>query len=319
MPKISVVIPCYNASEFISRCVKSLEEQDFKDFKVIFVDDCSEDDTVNKIEDIQKNSPLNIVLLKNEVNRGPAFSRNAGIQYSNTEYITFCDCDDWYEPDFLSTMFNMISQNNVGISLCGYNVVDERGNSQKRPIIENDAIMSGREALKLDSDSLCMLMVRTDIMKETLLPDIRNGEDVAVVPMLILKSENCMATSKCMYNYFRRSDSASQKPTMKVVDSLIASFNYTKSVFPKQFTTELEYLGIKNMLYSTIISLFSFSYDTAKANKIIESFEAEHSDWINNPYFEYLSLYKKVVLKLLKKRWYFAIKSIAIIRNILVK
>lgn len=319
MSKISIVIACYNVSNYIERCIRALENQTYKDFTAIFVDDCSTDDTAKKIEYYKGHSNIDIVILKNEVNRGPAFSRNNGIKYANTEYITFCDSDDWYEPEFLETFLNCFENSEVDIAFCGYSVVDEKGNKDERPLTTENKTMDYSDALRLDTDSLCMLMVKTELMKKTPLPDLRNGEDMAVVPLLISKSRRCVALSQCMYNYFRRSDSASQKPTMRVVDSLISSFEHVKRCFPVSLKSELEYIGIKNMLYSSIISLFSFSYDTEKANQIILNFEKDFPTWFKNPYIDHLSSYKRVVLKLVHKRRYRFIKWIADIRFLLTR
>ena len=50
MPYVSVIIPCYNASSYIQKCLQALEEQSFQDFEVILVDDCSTDETISYIE-----------------------------------------------------------------------------------------------------------------------------------------------------------------------------------------------------------------------------------------------------------------------------
>lgn len=318
MSKITVVIPCYNASEYLERCIRSFEEQTYKDFSVIFIDDCSTDNTVMKIQELKKTSNLDITLLFNARNSGPAVSRNRGIEYAKSEYITFCDCDDWYEKNFLEEMIAEMNQG-VDIAFCGYRIVNEKGEIQKRPLIEKDAYLDSKEVLSLDVDSLCMMMVKASLMKETLLPDIRNGEDVAVVPLLIIKSKKCVVKKECLYNYFRRQGSASQAPSMIVVDSLIESFLYTKSKFPEELKEELEFLGIKNLLYSTMITLFSFDYDVDKVKEIRALFESDFPNWSNNKYYNQLTFYKKAVLFFLKVRCYFGIKILALIRKTITK
>ena len=88
MNKITVVIPCYNAEQYIDKCVTSLLKQTNQNFDVIFIDDSSKDKTVEKLENIALNCNLNIRILKNEKNSGPAYSRNRGILSTSTEYIT---------------------------------------------------------------------------------------------------------------------------------------------------------------------------------------------------------------------------------------
>jgi len=319
MKSVSVVIPCYNASAYIAKCIDALERQTCRDFRVILVDDCSQDNTMEVLLGIQKSSPLDVTILQNAANSGPAFSRNAGIDVADTEYITFCDSDDWYEPDFLKVLHDLLADNNADIAFCGYLVVDENANAVVRPLTSTEGCITKSEAFCLDADSLCMLMVRTSIMKDTKLPDLRNGEDVATVPLLMTKANRFAATDKCLYNYFRRSDSASEQPSMRVVDSLAASFSYTKKRFPQEYRAELEFLGAKNLLYATIITLFSFGYDKKRACSILDEFEKEFPLWYRNPYLSNLRSYKRIVLFFVHHRLFACVRMISVVRNMLNK
>ena len=198
-------------------------------------------------------------------------------------------------------------------------MVDEHGKSQSRPVNNRSGLISREEAFCLDADSLCMLMVKTDIMKDTLLPDLRNGEDVATVPLLMAKANRYAATVSCLYNYFRRSDSASERPTMKAVESLVCSYQYVQKNFPDKYIKEKEFLGIKNLLYSTIISLFSCSNNRHMAKSLLQEFEDIYPNWKNNPYIASLRGYKKIVLQFLYYRFFLGVKFISFVRLIMVK
>lgn len=314
MKKISIIIPCYNVEKYIERCFYALEEQIFKNFEVIAIDDCSTDNTLKILKELKIKVSFELKIIKNDINRGPAFSRNLGILEANSEFITFCDADDWYNREYLITMMKLIERNKADISFCGYNVINNN-NCEARPLNITTEKISLITALTLESDSLCMLVVKSRIIKDTLLPDIRNGEDAAIVPLLMVKSKTIVATSQCMYNYFRNEKSASQQANMDIVNSLIDSYNYTRLNFPKELHKEIEFLGIKNMLYSALITLFSFSYNKNKAKEVLDSFESDFPKWYKNPYLRNLHTYKKVVLKLLRYRMYFCIRIISIIRN----
>ena len=268
---------------------------------------------------MQATSGLDIMVLQNSCNSGPAVSRNKGILEADTKYITFCDSDDWYEPDFLKTMVSLLEDNAADMAFCGYKVVDEHGNSQSRPVYNRSGLISREEAFCLDADSLCMLMVKTDIMKDTLLPDLRNGEDVATVPLLMAKANRYAATVSCLYNYFRRSDSASERPTMKAVESLVCSYQYVQKNFPDKYIKEKEFLGIKNLLYSTMITLFSCSNNRHMAKSLLQEFEDIYPNWKNNPYIASLRGYKKIVLQFLYYRFFLGVKFISFVRLIMVK
>lgn len=316
---VTIVIPCYNVAKYIKRCIDSLVDQSFQKFKVILVDDKSTDDTYQYLLQLQATSGLDIMVLQNSCNSGPAVSRNKGILEADTKYITFCDSDDWYEPDFLKTMVSLLEDNAADMAFCGYKVVDEHGNSQSRPVYNRSGLISREEAFCLDADSLCMLMVKTDIMKDTLLPDLRNGEDVATVPLLMAKANRYAATVSCLYNYFRRSDSASERPTMKAVESLVCSYQYVQKNFPDKYIKEKEFLGIKNLLYSTIITLFSCSNDKRTAKELLNEFETIYPNWKNNPYTTSLRIYKKVILRMVSLKLFGVVRLVAILRNVIFR
>ena len=259
------------------------------------------------------------MVLQNSCNSGPAVSRNKGILEADTKYITFCDSDDWYEPDFLKTMVRLLEDNAADMAFCGYKVVDEHGNSQSRPVYNRSGLISREEAFCLDADSLCMLMVKTDIMKDTLLPDLRNGEDVATVPLLMAKANRYAATVSCLYNYFRRSDSASERPTMRAVESLVCSYQYVQKNFPDKYIKEKEFLGIKNLLYSTMITLFSCSNNRHMAKSLLQEFEDIYPNWKNNPYISSLRTYKKVILRMVSLKLFGVVRFVAILRNVIFR
>lgn len=317
MYKVTVIIPCYNVELYIERCFKSLESQICQDFEVICVDDASNDNTVSVIRRIASNSAINIRIIQNEKNSGPAVSRNKGVLSASSEYLTFCDADDWYEKEFLSKLLEQLETNDADLAVCGYSIVDEKGNKQNRPLPHSLVIDEKDQILSLDVDSLCMLMVKTTIMQDTLLPDIRNGEDMAVVPLLMIKANKCVAVTDCLYNYFRRSGSASEKPTMKAVDSFILSFEHIKKSIPDQYREIVEYIGVRNLLYAGLITLFSISFEIGKAEIILNKFEQEYSQWINNRFIKKMPRYKRIVLSLVHRRMYFCIWLIAKMRNIM--
>ena len=92
--KVSVIIPCYNAEAYLRRCLNALEQQKYKDFEVICVDDCSSDDTASIINEFIDRGKISLRYFRNSVNSGPALSRNHGIASATGRYICFCDSDD---------------------------------------------------------------------------------------------------------------------------------------------------------------------------------------------------------------------------------
>lgn len=104
--KFSVIIPAYNAENFIQRSVRSVLRQTFSDFEIIVVNDGSNDTTYQKVSSIS-DERLIVIDKKNE---GVSVARNEGIQRAQGEYICFLDADDEFYPNHLSALAEAIEK-----------------------------------------------------------------------------------------------------------------------------------------------------------------------------------------------------------------
>ena len=101
---VSVIIPVYNVSPWIGRCIESLKAQQQEGLEFIFIDDCSTDDSLEKIEAFAKEDPR-VRILKNKENLGSGPSRNRGIEIARGEYLSFVDPDDWISNNFYMVLY----------------------------------------------------------------------------------------------------------------------------------------------------------------------------------------------------------------------
>ena len=95
-PKISVIMPLYNAEPFVKKTIECILNQTYRDFELLLIDDCSTDGTMEIVESIKDDR---IRILHNGKNHGIAYSRNAGLAYAVGEYIALMDDDDLTPPD----------------------------------------------------------------------------------------------------------------------------------------------------------------------------------------------------------------------------
>lgn len=101
-PKISVIIPLYNAEKYIRQCLISVLSSKFQDYEVLVVDDCSTDNSVAEVKKLMPHFAGRLKLLSTEKNSGGAgIPRNIGMQNATGEYITFIDNDDMILPTAL--------------------------------------------------------------------------------------------------------------------------------------------------------------------------------------------------------------------------
>lgn len=113
-PKISIISPVHNREEYILRFLRSIQNQDFIDIEIIFVDDFSTDNSSNLIEEYQKEDKR-IVLLKNKYNKGTLISRNNGVIFSKSEYVILPDPDDILSKDILLKCYETAIQNDYDL------------------------------------------------------------------------------------------------------------------------------------------------------------------------------------------------------------
>ncbi|MCQ2207395.1 MAG: glycosyltransferase [Paludibacteraceae bacterium] len=116
-PKISIIIPVYNAGEQIKPCLDAIQAQTLKELEIICVLDCPTDGTDKIVEDYAKKDNR-IKVIKNTTNLNIGESRNRGIAAATGEYIGFSDHDDYMEPTMYEKLYNAISRNKVHVAMC---------------------------------------------------------------------------------------------------------------------------------------------------------------------------------------------------------
>lgn len=130
-PKVSIVVPCYNAEKYMDKMLASVFGQTFKDIQLILVNDGSTDNTAKVLEECKKAHPDKVLVLHKE-NGGQSSARNMALDYATGEYVVFWDADDYADVDYLMTLYTAGKENNSEMILSGSHYVDEYGN-----ILEN--------------------------------------------------------------------------------------------------------------------------------------------------------------------------------------
>ncbi|MFS2915903.1 glycosyltransferase family 2 protein [Phocaeicola dorei] len=123
-PKISIIIPIYNAEKYLCRCVDSIIVQTFTDFELLLIDDGSLDDS-KQICDKYARKDIRIQVFHKE-NGGVASARQLGMDYVRGKYFIHVDSDDWIEPDMLERMVGMAEAENAEIVVSDF-FIDRRG------------------------------------------------------------------------------------------------------------------------------------------------------------------------------------------------
>lgn len=130
--KISVITTVYNVGEYIDKTINSVLSQTFQDWELIVVNDCTEDDSIEKVQNFIDER---IKIINNEVNVGAGKSRQVGIDNASGDYIIFLDGDDWLKSDCLEQMYNAAVKEDADIVNCH---IEIKNAPIKNKIFENE-------------------------------------------------------------------------------------------------------------------------------------------------------------------------------------
>ena len=125
MPKISIIIPAYNAESTIKSTIESVQKQSFSDFELIIINDGSTDRTLEIVQEI-KDSRIKLFCYRNG---GLSIARNRGIKQATGDYIAFLDADDLWTKDKLEKQLAVLEANpSAGVAYSQTSYIDEQGN-----------------------------------------------------------------------------------------------------------------------------------------------------------------------------------------------
>jgi len=147
MPKVSIVIPNFNHAQFLERRFKTVLNQSFQDFEIIYLDDGSTDDSAQVFAEFASDPRIRAVI--NEANSGITFKQwNKGVRLARGEYVWIAESDDYADPRFLAKLIEVLDANpNVGLAYCHSLLVDEDENIRVWPLHkrwEKDFINEGK-------------------------------------------------------------------------------------------------------------------------------------------------------------------------------
>ena len=110
--KVSIIIPVYNVSPYIERCIKSVMNQTYQDIECILVNDASPDDSIDIAKLLIENydGPIQFQILSHGHNRGLSAARNTGIDASTGDYLYFLDSDDEITPDCIKLLMDEVKK-----------------------------------------------------------------------------------------------------------------------------------------------------------------------------------------------------------------
>lgn len=267
---ISVIIPVYNTSPYLDRCLKSLISQTFSDFEIIAINDGSTDNSIEILYEYSKEYSNIIVIDK--INEGVSQTRQVGIDIAKGAYTIHVDSDDWVEPDFLEKLAAEAVLNQCDIVICDCVLQKETGMKlfPQGPIENKSSYIKGLLESKF-LGSLCNKLIRNNLYKEK---DIRFPkhfnlcEDLYVILSLLSYDVKIAHVNAPLYNYYTREGSITN-----LVDCVYHNdfANFLNEIYKNQYLRTKFKLEILRRVLGTRLSMIKDGcYESAPRIKFLQ-------------------------------------------------
>lgn len=246
--KLSVIVPVYNSKNYLSKCINSIIEQDYRNIEIILVDDGSTDGS-SELCDLYERSDQRIRVIHQE-NSGCIRSRICGLENSKGQYVGFVDSDDWIDMDMYKTLMLVAEKYNCDIVSMGYTTIDQ---VEKKK--EDDATLFGLFEKEKNMDKLLSNMMYdaqnnrrgihpslcTKVIKKSLLQNVCSeidetislGEDAALFYPCCLKAKRIFVLKEYKYYYRIRENSMCRKFNINTVFNIYSFYLYMKKILLK--------------------------------------------------------------------------------------
>ena len=282
MPKVSVIIPCFNKEKFVGKAIESVLAQVYTDYEIIVINDGSTDDS----QRVLQNYSSRIIILKHQncCNKGQSCSLNLALNFSNSEYISILDADDLFLPNKLKVLVDFLDLNeSVYVVYSNGFAIDENGNILYNIYKLNHREISDPNNLLLD----CYILPTNGVFRRRLLAQsglfdesLRAAQDHDFA-LRLFENSRVAYIDEPLFMYRRHANSISFKSAKTrwingyyILWKAFKRYPYKKINIVKRlavlnFRLGQCYMEEKNYFFALFLFLFSAMCDPFRAVRVI--------------------------------------------------
>lgn len=246
MNAVSVIVPVYNNSKFLPRCLESICGQTYKNLQIICVDDGSTDGAGDVLDEFAKVDERIIALHKK--NGGESNARNTALQIATGDYIAFCDCDDWIDPQMYEILLKAMEESGSDLAAGSWykeTAVGSKIITNKKAVPDN---VFGKDMLLryiYERDNyqgfayMWNKLYRSNLFfnekGERLLFDefLELGGDVLYLAQLAVRADKAIYVDRSFYHYRLKESSGSHTNNLKRLRDWIKAYEMTIQLLKK--------------------------------------------------------------------------------------
>ena len=323
MKRVSVIIPCHNAVQWLPKCFLSLVNQSMgvNDIALIFVDDASEDAgrTWEMLQDFERAYPESIMAIQLAENMRQGGARNVALTYATGEYIAFVDADDFVREDFLKKAYEIARSTDADMVQFEYELYTERlGNVPSGRKIERESIclenIAQRKRFLVEEKITYGCWIKLYRRELIARAGVKYAEHVIyeeplfVYPLLFFGKRFEIVPD--VFYYYRQNLTGTMRSDMKQLETLkmhaqvqLDVWNFMKTTeFWQDYYEEIKLYFLHTYLYETLLfaAQREFSLPESFIRELTDTVKSEVSDYTSSQYAELIpkqmELYHQVKL-----------------------
>lgn len=319
-PFFSIVTPVYNSVNLMSRYFSSLENQTFKDFELIIVDDCSTDNSFIELKKKIGTLQFPVVLLQTKKNSGPGNARNLGIKYASGQWLTFIDNDDWIDNNALEKLSAIIMEKDVDSIIFDYYITDGKKRKASSSMYKGkEGILTPKEYIPFVRNHTVGKVYRlSKIMANNIQypNELRRCEDVAFVCRALEACGKTYYYPQPLYYYYQRHDSLSNNNELDESD-MVKAFKKLEDTIGTKYPEELAEKSVTDLLYGGVLMMCKSRKSSQDIRKYIDDYEYRYKDWTSLNIIDSVGNLKKIYLMEIKKKNIVALRILSSLHTFL--
>lgn len=275
---VSIIIPAYNAEEYIGKCIESVLKQSWQDFEILVLDDGSKDKTGQIVKEYVKKDER-VKYIKQQ-NMGVARTRNKGVKMARGEYIAFIDNDDFIDTDYLETL---LPKDDTEIMVSGFKRPDESGKIVAKMRLRDT------EWSKFMNPTPWAKIYRRDFIVDNKIEFLDNniGEDIYFNLVAMLTAKKVQILDYVGYNWFynRKSISNTEHKDFEKIE-VFKLLNSCYDELKKRDLIEQNYQLVEFFFLRFIVWFLLYSSKGQKKQKIDVMYN-KLFDWLKQRFPDY--------------------------------
>ena len=227
MCKVSIIVPIYDVSNYLRKCLDSVLNQTLKEIEIILVNDASPNPKDEEICLEYEELDERIVYTKHSTNKGLGGARNTGIHLAKADYVMHIDSDDWIHPKMAAILYNAAIKENACIVECNFQKIFNNGDTENT--ILHTAMYPGDKINYLSMQTWNKIYKKKIFIKNNIFfPEKITSQDTATTPRLALVADKFIKIKDVLYYHIIEREGALTTNFEKKLNDLPIVFNIVK-------------------------------------------------------------------------------------------